>query len=199
MPAPLRAGSLGHDGFFGQNVQPKPAGTIAFVAPSGYGKSTIALSMALAGYPLQADDCLILESCPGNSTPMVVPSYPGGRLWADSSAALGGHALPGKHHLPVPFSPEPSPLTAIFILDEPAPEPSTGITVDRLSGREAFLELIAQGYHLDASGPLANRGLFEHFGRIVELVPMYRLRYVRNLDGLAGLHAVVLNAAIGDG
>ena len=53
-----------------------PLGAIALLGRTGIGKSTLAASLARAGFPLIADDFLLLRD-----DIVAVPSYPGLRLW----------------------------------------------------------------------------------------------------------------------
>ena len=167
-------------------------GSIAFLGPSGYGKSTLALSLALVGHPLQADDCLILEPSVAGKAANVIPSYNGGRLWSDVSAALGGPATPGKHALDVPFDPTPSPLVAVFVLG--VASAGDAISIERLPARAAFVELVGQGFHLDPSGPAANTDLFEAFSTVAACTPTFLLGYPRTLERLADVRHAVLGA-----
>ena len=64
-----------------------PCGAVAFVGSTGSGKSTLAAALALAGFPLLCDDCLVVE--PARCGFLVRPFYPGVRLWADSVRAVG--------------------------------------------------------------------------------------------------------------
>ena len=64
-------------------------GSVAFVGPTGCGKSTLAAALGLRGCQILTDDCLVVDQSeirkkkPGS---MAVPGYPGLRLWRDSAA-----------------------------------------------------------------------------------------------------------------
>jgi hypothetical protein len=62
---------LGYEALHGAVVD-SPAGVVAIMAPSGMGKSTLAIEMLGRGWPLFADDVLILEDCDG-----AVRAHPG--------------------------------------------------------------------------------------------------------------------------
>jgi hypothetical protein len=53
-------------------------GVVAFVAPSGGGKSTLAVMLGRLGTPIVSDDALVVRATPGGV--LAVPSYPGLRL-----------------------------------------------------------------------------------------------------------------------
>ena len=67
-------------------------GSVAFVGPTGCGKSTLAAALGLRGCQVLTDDCLVVDQSetskkkPGS---MAVPGYPGLRLWRDSARGLG--------------------------------------------------------------------------------------------------------------
>ena len=54
-------------------------GVVAFTAPPGAGKSTLAASFALAGYPLCSDDVLPVRF--EHSRPLATPFLPKMKLW----------------------------------------------------------------------------------------------------------------------
>jgi hypothetical protein len=60
---------------------------VGFAGETGMGKSTLAVSLALAGYPLVADDTLVIED--RGVRPVVIPSYPGTRLRSGSLSHFG--------------------------------------------------------------------------------------------------------------
>lgn len=61
----------GYEGLHGAAVD-SPQGVVAIMAPSGSGKSTLAIELLGRGWPLFADDVLILEDCDG-----AVRAHPG--------------------------------------------------------------------------------------------------------------------------
>lgn len=62
-------------------------GACAFIGPGGTGKSTLAASFALAGFPLLGDDWVVL-SLSGSGQIVLTPGYPGAWLSNESVEAL---------------------------------------------------------------------------------------------------------------
>lgn len=75
-----------------------PRGAVAFLAGPGAGKSTLAAGLGRLGWPLIADDALLVE--PREGRLLAVPSYPGVRLWPEvaSQVRRGGRLLPLVAH-----------------------------------------------------------------------------------------------------
>lgn len=74
---PLHAGAVRVNG-----------GCVAFVGRSGMGKSTLTAALNRAGYPLVADDVLVLTQGDSGTT-LAWPAYPELKIWADSARRLG--------------------------------------------------------------------------------------------------------------
>lgn len=96
-------------------------GIVGFAGETGLGKSTLAVSLALAGFPLAADDTLVIED--GGADPIVVPSYPGARLRSGSLSHFGFEST-HSHGWPATVDPErlaffqeKAPLHSIMLLD----------------------------------------------------------------------------------
>lgn len=107
---------------------------IAFTAPSGGGKSTLAAMLALKGLPLVCDDTLALA--PTNDGPLAIPDAKPFKLWEDALELTGLeptgpiHAVPGKHYAqPLRRAAEPLVLRHLVLLapgESPALEPLHG-------------------------------------------------------------------------
>jgi hypothetical protein len=74
----------GHFVLHASAVHSNEFGTVAFVGHAGSGKSTLGGALGIRGCSVASDDCLVVADVGG--TPMVVPGYPGLRLWRDSLA-----------------------------------------------------------------------------------------------------------------
>jgi HPr serine kinase-like protein len=126
---PLHASAVDVDG-----------GCVAFLGPSGTGKSTVAAALVNEGYRLVADDICAVTSVPG-AAPVVHPGYPQIKIWGDMARTLH---LPvetfpriqpdkGRYALRAPeaFDPGALPLSRIYVL---APANSDMLRIEEVSG-----------------------------------------------------------------
>jgi hypothetical protein len=99
-----------------------PAGVIAFVAPSGTGKSTLAAACMRAGCALVADDVVVLRESPDGIT--VTPSGVPLRLHAATARAVGaatsGADAWGKVRVDGVSTDVTLPLAALYVLQSVA-------------------------------------------------------------------------------
>ena len=122
-----------------------PTGVIAFVAPSGTGKSTLATVCVQAGCALVSDDVVVLRESPHGIT--VTPSGVPLRLDAATARDVGAHAAGedawGKVRVEGAMADVTLPLAAIYVL-----QPVRGDTLcARIARptRAAALALLANG------------------------------------------------------
>jgi hypothetical protein len=163
---------------------------VAFVGRSGAGKSTMAMSFVAAGARLMADDCLVLDTRDGAA--MVTASYAGGRLLPDSAGALGmrhGAIMPGtgKHRIRLDQALESGvrrPLAALFVLERSTERDAT-VELEALAASRAFWDLADQTYLFSVDDDLG--GLAD----VVDVTPVYRLRYPTSFDSLVDVHRAV--------
>lgn len=127
---------------------------VAFIAPTGGGKSTLTAYFLSAGHALVSEDLLPLQLRNGGVWALAGP--PQLRLWPDTVAKLRGNlkALPhdvlqtGKRQLWLPlserfYSREPLPLRMIYFIER-SQEQEARLTP--LSQREIFLELVGSAF-----------------------------------------------------
>ncbi len=189
-----------------------PRGACAFTGPTGAGKSTLAASFLLAGYPVLSDDCLVLGEDGGAI--LATPAYPGLRLWGDALAALGGARAPSRpvaHYTSkrrlrtregrTPRLAARYPVARVYALAPPAVEKRgepAAPRIERLSRREGLMELIAAAFRLD----IADRGMlarqFDFLARVASRVPVRRLRIPHDFAVLPAVRASIL-ADLGSG
>jgi len=173
-----------------------PHGAVAFVGDTGAGKSTLAVSLALAGHQLLADDCCIIELAPDRSA-SIIPSYPAARLWGPSGRALLGlDDDPDRKHLVTgigdqPWDPSPAPLRAVYALDAPTSGPPACVAIDPVTSAAAFAVLVAHAFHLEPVGSGANLELLDRFSALTGAVDVRRLAYPRRHDMLARVHTAL--------
>jgi hypothetical protein len=171
---------------------------VAFPAPSGRGKSSLAAAFAADGNPFLTDDGLVLEPVVGGYE--VQPSHASLRLWEDSRARLIGaettaapavsyttkaRLLAGKR---LAHCNSARRLLAAYFLGDGA---VTEIVFRPLSAVEGLIEWTKHSFMLDVQ----DKGLIAaHFDRVAALakaVPCVVLDYPRNYDVLPEvLHAI---------
>jgi hypothetical protein len=182
-----------------------PLGAIAFVGRSGRGKSTLAASLALQGFPLMTDDCLLLEEADAGL--LATPSYPGARLWDDAIKTLFEHApavtdvahYTHKKRLAladgqVHFCRDRVPLRRMYFLADPAQSTDdTMIAITPLAARAAFMELVAYSFKLEVDDRGVLQREFRLLDRIAALPLFYRLSYPRDFSMLPAVQQTILD------
>jgi hypothetical protein len=177
--------------------------TMAFLAHSTGGKSTLAASLVAAGAELVSDDVLALDD--RAATVSVRPSYPLVKLTPESAALFGPREFPplpeffpgqSKRAVVVGrggvgrFAGESSPLSALYLLDRRVAVEK--VAIEPVSPRDAVVHLIRQSYAprlVEALG-LAPRRL-DFLARLAGGVPTRRLVYPSGLDRLPEVHAAL--------
>jgi hypothetical protein len=182
-----------------------PAGAIAFVGSSGRGKSTLAASLALQGFPLITDDCLLLEEAEDGL--LATPSYPGARLWDDSIETLF-EDMPAVRDVAhytdkkrlaladgqVHFCYDRVPLRRMYFLADPEQTADeTTIEITPLAARAAFMELVAYSFKLDIDDRGVLQREFRRLDRIAALPLFFRLSYPRHFAMLPAVQRAVLD------
>jgi hypothetical protein len=174
---------------------------VAFVGPTGAGKSTVAASFVADGARLLADDFVPLSENAGGF--LAVPSYPGLRLWPDSIRAFARRGdsvvavAPGSEKRRLVFqAPEraskPSRLAAIVTLADASDE--VEIDVRRLPRRSGFMAVYPQTFRLERSGRDRQRDEFDRFARLAESTAIFRLEYPRGYGHLPEVRRRILKA-----
>lgn len=179
---------------------------VAFLARSGGGKSTLALSFLAAGRRLLTDDVLPIELVGGRI--VARPGYPQIRLSDDVSRHLFGRRveewprlLPDRSKRGVPadadglggFCARGLPLAAIYLLERN--EGATSPRLRRLSARDAMVELLRHSF---APRLVEGVGLqAERFGRLSALaaeVPVGVISYASGMGRLDEVRRTVISA-----
>lgn len=164
---------------------------VAFVGPSGRGKSTLAASFATHGSGFLTDDGLHLAWRGENL--IVLPSHPSIRLWEDSRTALGADTLqvaPGVAYtskarylagVGLTFCSEARPLRRIYLLGtSPIDRPQ----FHRAKPADAMMAMVRNSFLLDIEEHEVLARHFTDFARIAEMPIHYHLDYARHYDGL---------------
>lgn len=181
-----------------------PSGAVVLVGATGLGKSTLTASFCRQGFPLVADDGLVLEKA--GKTLQCVPSYPGLRLWDDSLEGVFGLQpdLPPVAHYTtkmrldaerggVTFCEHPLPVRRIYFLT-PAEQDggSTHTTISPIPATQGFMELVRHAYCLDTRDQSRLRDRFQDFRQVVGMGLLRRLAYPRDLSLLPEVRRAIL-------
>lgn len=174
------------------------AGAVVFLGEAGSGKSTLTARFCFDGFPLVADDYLVVRERVGQW--IGVPSYPGLRLWPDTLVALdvAGFSRPVAHYSPKRrvriegerFCAAPAPLRRLYVMA--AGEASDPITIAPVPARDAIMALVAHGARLDPSDADALRVEFDRLSRLAAALPIRRLVLPGDLDRLVDVRDAVL-------
>jgi hypothetical protein len=179
------------------------SGVIGFLAPKGYGKSTLALALTQAGGRLVTDDTLPIE-LPGAGAATVVRAWPGVhsvRLKEDSLRAISAARpavgtnegkqvvtdLPGDRR-----TTRPAPLAALYLLDPVHPE-GADVTWTPMPSMLAAMSVVAHVKIGKMLGAAAAPVMLERAAAIARQVPVRRLQMPRDLTRLEAVARTILS------
>ena len=172
-----------------------PQGVVGFLAPKGYGKSTLASALLKAGAHLVTDDMLVLELHPDL---MALPGIFGLRLRDDSAHKLltaefrSRRGVDGKHVVDALEDDrvmlKKTPLAAIYVLDPvPFKHGDPVVKRTRLSPRQAAMEIIAHNRIAALLGTAEAPDLVHRATALALQAPVFRLHVARDLEHLDGV------------
>lgn len=176
---------------------------VAFLGPSGRGKSTLAANFAVRGHRFLTDDGLILE--PSDAGFRILPSHPSIRLWDDSHSILentGAAVAPPVSYTSksrflaggkVRHSEVPAPLAVAYFLSD---RPVDSVRFTRLAASAALIEWTKHAFLLDTSDPRLIGDLFENAARLANAVPSFELDFRRRYEDVEQLIAEIIDHAI---
>jgi hypothetical protein len=158
---------------------------VCFCGDAGYGKSTTAAALALRGFPVIAEDLVALQE--GGAGFGAVPGYPRVCLWPESVRMLLGRedALPrltpvwDKRFLDLDgrrakFASATLPLRIIYLF-APRSDGQRAPRVEKISPREALLELVQNTYMNWVLDREQRAKEFDMLCRLVQQVPTRRI------------------------
>ncbi len=167
-----------------------PAGVVAFMGGSGWGKSTLAASLQRRGHELVADDITAVDT--SAAAIAALPAFPQLKLWPEAARALGldPGTLPRvaadeekrARRLTAALPPGRLPIAALYVLAE-----DEALRVEALTAREALIELVRHSF---CAPRLAELGVRDHFLQCAEVARRVPVRRLRRPRVLAGLDAV---------
>lgn len=172
---------------------------VAFLGQSGVGKSTLVASFRNAGFPLLSDDGLVLTH--SEAGVHVLPTYPSVRLWPETVTGLFANPpevapmahYSSKQRLLVGAGTSVSggelPLTACLVLTG---DRNGEIEVSPVAPGAACMEIIRNAFQLDLADPERTAKLFQLAGAVANAVPVFALRYPRDLARLPEVRAAIL-------
>jgi len=178
---------------------------VCFCGDAGYGKSTTAAALALRGLSVLAEDIVALEESGGAFS--AVPGYPRVCLWPESVGMLLGRddALPQltpvweKRYLELDgqrakFSATKLPLGILYLFAPRSNEQNVP-RVEKLSQREALLELVQNTYMNWVLDREQRANEFDALCRLVQQVPVRRIVPHAKPEKIAGLCELILQDA----
>jgi len=175
---------------------------VCFCGDAVYGKSTTAAALALRGLPVIAEDIVALEESGDGFD--AVPGYPRVCLWPESVKMLLGRedALPQltpgweKHFLELDgrgakFAPAKMALDIIYLF-APRSDDQSAPRVEKISPREALLELVKNTYMNWVLNREQRAAEFDFLCRLVQRVTVRRITPHAKPEKLAALCDLIL-------
>ena len=164
---------------------------VAFVAPSGFGKSTMAAALVQRGHTLIADDVTAIDPDPPGG-PIVWPAFPHVKVWRDALGALGlwsetldrDRAEIERYRVPTgAFDQAPQRLSAVYLLEWVLHARWTRIVP--VTGFDAIGRLRRAVYRDQVGGArFGESAMFSKVGRLGSAVPVYALHQQHGLEFL---------------
>jgi hypothetical protein len=175
-------------------------GAALFAGESGAGKSTLLAELLRRGYKMVVDDVCAVRF-DGAEKPIVVPSYPRTRLWADAAErfAIDTTNLPRtrsswdkfERQVPDQFSDREAKLTHVFHLT--GPSDGHEWSLERLGPIDAFTTLVDDTYRGILLDGLDRRtGHFELASRAARSVEVIRVRRPAGSHGVEELADLIV-------
>lgn len=174
---------------------------VAFMGPSGLGKSTLTACFLKAGAKLLTDDLLVMSPETGLAEPGPhrIKLFPEVAEQLIESATIGVSINPASTKRIIPLAAEkccahPVPVAALYALRTPTDEESdTSARIERLSARDAFLELLRGTFNSRIRTPQRLKQQFASYSHLARKVPVKRLTYTRELSNIFDVRDLVLH------
>jgi hypothetical protein len=175
---------------------------VAFLGNNAFGKSTLAACFLESGCRLLTDDLLILRESAGRI--LAYPGPPRIKLFSRMASRFLGHTLnrvqmnPNTDKLILPLDEHrscasPVALKAIYSLAVPGKAcRSPNVSIETLSPREAFVELIRGTFNRRLVSPPRLARQFSVTTSLTDLISVKKLSYPRTIDRLHEVRRTVL-------
>jgi hypothetical protein len=175
---------------------------VAFLGDHAFGKSTLAACFLHAGHRLLTDDLLILQE--SSSGVLAFPGPPRIKLFSRMAGRFLDEAMDrvpmnvdtNKLILPIGEPRRcvtPVLLKAIYSLAAPREASrSAGVSVETLSPRETFVELVKATFNRRVVGAQRLERQFAVMAGLTGLVPLKKLTYPRSIDRLQEVREAVI-------
>lgn len=176
---------------------------IGFLASSYTGKTTLTATFVNAGYPMLADDVLVVRE-DGDSY-WGQPGYPLMRMWPEQAETFieNYETLPTVHpqslKRQVPIGPDgfgsfknqPYPLQALFLLERI--DGDAAININLLPPPHVMFRLLENAFLHEVFHVLPGVSTrLELIGRLVQQIPVYRLSYPAGFEHLPKVCSAIL-------
>ena len=177
---------------------------VILLGESAAGKSTLAANLLAHGFPVLADDYVVLRpSSSGAHLPIeVLPGRPKLRLWPgvkkfifDKKPNVGTDGEKCVVEVEVDGGtaslPTTVPLQRVYLL-HPSDGMNSGPAVRSVPGPEALIELFRHSFRLDYTSKTMLVNELQGLSAIIESTQVKRLRFPRTLEGMAKAAALVI-------
>ncbi len=192
VPLVLHAG--GREALHASAISRLGTSAVAFCAPSGTGKSTVACGLAMRGHTVVTDDGLLVED---GTPPRVRAVTTDLRLRPESSAHFGLSPTAGRSVLGAGQfkSARAATLGGIMVLDR-QPHRADPV-VARLAGGEALAAVLAHAHCLDPTDDRRRALTVARYLEIVASVPVWQLAYATGFETLGATLDLIERTAEG--
>ncbi|MBI5093555.1 MAG: hypothetical protein HZB26_14070 [Candidatus Hydrogenedentes bacterium] len=178
---------------------------MAFIGNNGAGKSTLAASYVADGWELLTDGMFVATLADGQA--WVHPGDPRIRVRPDAAGKLtylprldtGNTEGVAKYRLAIGddgwgnFSRAAQPLRVAYILEPSGPD--EGVVIEPCTGADAIMTALANTYGVQTYQSEFLVPHLKYVGQFLKLVPLRRLKYIKELENLSRmLQAVTADA-----
>ncbi len=169
---------------------------VAFIGTSGRGKSTLAASFALIGYPFLTDDGLVVTVVDGihSGSPRkaLLSLREASKQHFEKTSALPIEALLRgpkwaiEGGAQMPHCDRTLPLSGLYFLGEGV---ANDVQIEPMGPHQAIQLLLSNTFVLDTTDKVALQVHFRQISNLVAEVPCYSLDYPRDFDAMPLLRA----------